>query len=516
MKKNYLLLLLFALSFNLISAQVWRCDNFRNSNLNSLDGFTVGNWGDNSSNVGVGNDTFECSDQFLVKFGWHLNDDSSSNTIHINENDVDYIKIKFDYLNIGTGQYVQVIEKFQLGDLSTTGNLKHITKLYSSSLLTNETNQGVVRNFSTYLSVILKPEAISNYPGNVQEYFPDNYIINSVLCELLEDGDGDGLLDNEDNCPSMYNPNQTDADNDGVGDVCDNCPNNSNSNQSDNDNDGLGDICDNDDDNDGINDSNDNCPNNANPDQADSDGDGIGDVCDNSNSNLPNLTLSGFTVKVGTTTYDVFGNSNNVPTFKNGEEHTFTITIENDDDGDATSSPYELIVSKSQSNPYTTSSSVFYTFRNDNAGSIDANSEEIDTYSQYIYSNIAGMQLEANTTYYMHIMLDKNEIIDESNDTYDDNWKLFQFKYEASSGRFAYINLGNSIIEVPLGSIINKASKMISLTNLKVYKLSNSSLVINQDINDGQTINASFLSNGTYVVHINDNYVKKFKKIGLE
>lgn len=35
------------------------------------------------------------------------------------------------------------------------------------------------------------------------------------------DGDGDGVLDDSDNCPAVYNPAQTDSDNDGQGDACD-------------------------------------------------------------------------------------------------------------------------------------------------------------------------------------------------------------------------------------------------------------------------------------------------------
>jgi hypothetical protein len=37
------------------------------------------------------------------------------------------------------------------------------------------------------------------------------------------DGDGDGVIDSADNCPSVSNPNQADGDVDGVGDACDNC-----------------------------------------------------------------------------------------------------------------------------------------------------------------------------------------------------------------------------------------------------------------------------------------------------
>ncbi len=37
----------------------------------------------------------------------------------------------------------------------------------------------------------------------------------------ITDTDGDGVLDNVDNCPNTYNPDQSDWDNDGIGTVCD-------------------------------------------------------------------------------------------------------------------------------------------------------------------------------------------------------------------------------------------------------------------------------------------------------
>jgi hypothetical protein len=123
------------------------------------------------------------------------------------------------------------------------------------------------------------------------------------------DVDGDGVLDDLDNCPASYNPNQEDNDGDDVGDACD----------LDDDNDGVvdatdtdpldPDVCEDSDsdgcddcavgsddfgpladnlpsndgtdtDADGICDAGDNCPLDANPGQEDSDGDNIGDVCD--------------------------------------------------------------------------------------------------------------------------------------------------------------------------------------------------------------------------------------------
>jgi hypothetical protein len=106
------------------------------------------------------------------------------------------------------------------------------------------------------------------------------------------DGDGDGITDDDDNCPLISNADQRDTDGDGFGDVCDddydgdgitnmsdNCPFSSNTDQLDIDGDGIGDACDTDDDGDGLEDKNDNCPLVPNPDQADSLKNGVGDAC---------------------------------------------------------------------------------------------------------------------------------------------------------------------------------------------------------------------------------------------
>ena len=145
-----------------------------------------------------------------------------------------------------------------------------------------------------------------------------------------------------DNCPDVYNPDQTDTDGDGHGDACDTCAlelkpfedldndcvidtadncacpaetvaeltdcdssnddyapapgdgcalgisciNFANPDQADLDQDGMGDLCDPDDDNDGHDDFDDNCPRVANPDQHDFDGDNVGNVCDESDGKL--------------------------------------------------------------------------------------------------------------------------------------------------------------------------------------------------------------------------------------
>lgn len=93
-----------------------------------------------------------------------------------------------------------------------------------------------------------------------------NFLIRARLCNY--DLDGDGVLNDIDNCPEQANPLQEDADSDDVGDICDNCPDSANTTQIDSDGDTYGDACD-------------NCPDSANTDQTNSDADSYGDICDN-------------------------------------------------------------------------------------------------------------------------------------------------------------------------------------------------------------------------------------------
>jgi len=89
-----------------------------------------------------------------------------------------------------------------------------------------------------------------------------------VICPVIEDQDEDGIPDDVDNCPTVYNPAQTNSDGDSHGDACDNCPTTDNEDQANSDADSHGDVCD-------------NCPTADNEDQANSDADSHGDACDN-------------------------------------------------------------------------------------------------------------------------------------------------------------------------------------------------------------------------------------------
>jgi hypothetical protein len=131
-----------------------------------------------------------------------------------------------------------------------------------------------------------------------------------ILVDATVDGgpldmDDDGILDGEDNCPSVPNPDQANMDGDKQGDLCDpdkdgdflvdgedNCPDVGNAMQSDIDGDGVGDPCDGDADGDGLANESDNCPLHPNPSQGDSDGDGTGDPCDpdDDNDGVPDIS----------------------------------------------------------------------------------------------------------------------------------------------------------------------------------------------------------------------------------
>lgn len=58
------------------------------------------------------------------------------------------------------------------------------------------------------------------------------------------DADNDGVLNDNDNCPTIPNSGQEDADEDKIGDACDNCPKTANPSQQDSNNNNIGDACD--------------------------------------------------------------------------------------------------------------------------------------------------------------------------------------------------------------------------------------------------------------------------------
>jgi len=94
-----------------------------------------------------------------------------------------------------------------------------------------------------------------------------------------DDDDGDGIANDVDNCPKIFNPirpldqnGQADFDGDKIGDACDPCPFDAQ--------DACTPLDANDSDADGVPNGTDNCPETPNGDQADADQDGHGDACD--------------------------------------------------------------------------------------------------------------------------------------------------------------------------------------------------------------------------------------------
>ena len=135
----------------------------------------------------------------------------------------------------------------------------------------------------------LKP---GNYVVRVWNYSPsENNLSPYYLLLEFGDKDGDGVLDEEDNCPLISNLDQLDLDGDAVGDACDldidgdDVPNEDDLfpknflESRDLDGDGIGDQADLDDDNDGIDDAGDAFPDDLN-ESSDIDGDGVGDNSD--------------------------------------------------------------------------------------------------------------------------------------------------------------------------------------------------------------------------------------------
>jgi len=96
--------------------------------------------------------------------------------------------------------------------------------------------------------------------------FAKTYMLTQKILDGQRDSDQDGVVDNRDNCPHTYNPEQKDRDGDGVGDACENlnqeiCDGVDNNGDGfvdegfpDTDQDGTADCVDKDDDNDGFSD----------------------------------------------------------------------------------------------------------------------------------------------------------------------------------------------------------------------------------------------------------------------
>lgn len=128
-------------------------------------------------------------------------------------------------------------------------------------------------SYTIYSDLVYNPEDNSLYrantaPSSLQSAKNVKVLeLNEITNPLFEeqDTDEDGVLDKDDNCKNIKNPDQEDVNNNKIGDACEDF------------------------DFDGIENGNDNCKDIANPLQQDDDGDGIGDHCDTEESRFIEL-----------------------------------------------------------------------------------------------------------------------------------------------------------------------------------------------------------------------------------
>src|SRR3989339_421558 len=69
---------------------------------------------------------------------------------------------------------------------------------------------------SMFVQVVINSDQIYNEANQEDNLFEKDVIIN-----IFNDNDADGVDDDIDNCPAIYNPDQRDVDSDGTGDACD-------------------------------------------------------------------------------------------------------------------------------------------------------------------------------------------------------------------------------------------------------------------------------------------------------
>ncbi len=162
-----------------------------------------------------------------------------------------------------------------LSDGLSAGSLEHMVSLHFTATSTGSEEVGTLCIDSTFVPpggdwIFVDAVGQTTYSPAISGPYCWPVMIPCPY-DSDDDGFGDpGYAENicpDDNCPSIFNPDQGDADSDGEGDACDDC--------TDTDGDGLGDAgyaantC-----------PEDNCADVYNPGQEDADGDGIGDECD--------------------------------------------------------------------------------------------------------------------------------------------------------------------------------------------------------------------------------------------
>lgn len=103
-------------------------------------------------------------------------------------------------------------------------------------------------HWSTYISDLSAGVGPNDNTGNGSATSRNGWYLrgfNANTFNVNSDFDGDGILNDVDNCPNDWNPDQVDTDGDGLGDDwCDFCPNDYDAANIDTDGDWWGDVCD--------------------------------------------------------------------------------------------------------------------------------------------------------------------------------------------------------------------------------------------------------------------------------
>lgn len=225
--------------------------------------------------------------EFYIKDDW--NQYKKVTKQNITDFSFSYLKIKF-VSKTWYNNWKQVAEKVLIEELSF---LENETWFLFRSFFDDDINIYSWYNCNDFFRV-------SPNPFNSFSTDKNTKTVNAILTKnskynvyVWKDIDNDWVLDQEDNCKSVYNPMQKDSnadwkwdlcsddDNDGIIWINDNCISISNSDQKDLNRNWVWDVCEFDKDEDTIFDSQDNCINIKNIGQDDDDKDWIWNLCDN-------------------------------------------------------------------------------------------------------------------------------------------------------------------------------------------------------------------------------------------
>ncbi|WP_149274928.1 thrombospondin type 3 repeat-containing protein [Pareuzebyella sediminis] len=121
-----------------------------------------------------------------------------------------------------------------VNDLTLTANFNNTAAIYQWFDCINDTIFGTATSGRSFTPLISGSYAVRITLGQETVISPCTEV---TVLKNPNDDDGDGILNEVDNCPFTFNTDQTDADNNGIGDICEN-----------------------DTDNDGVNDEVDSCP----------------------------------------------------------------------------------------------------------------------------------------------------------------------------------------------------------------------------------------------------------------